>query len=43
MDIDVKPGEGLVGKVIEHGNPVSNRTAYDVRSLVPGPRPLHRL
>ena len=34
MDIDVKPGEGLVGKAIEQREIlVSNRAAYDVRSL----------
>lgn len=34
MDIDVKPGEGLVGKAIEQQEIlVSNRAAYDVRSL----------
>lgn len=34
MDIDVKTGEGLVGKAIEQQEIlVSNRAAYDVRSL----------
>lgn len=34
MDIDVKPGEGLVGKAIEQQEIlISNRAAYDVRSL----------
>lgn len=34
MDIDIKPGEGLVGKAIERQEIlISNKAAYDVRSL----------